>query len=360
MSHAADFPRQPEQLTPEWLTRLLGADVRGFSVNAIGHGVGMVGSTLRVELEYQDDGGTAPASLVMKFAHEVAERRAVGLKLRLYETEVTFYNHIAGSVAVPKPVCYFAALDPETGECLIVLEDMRRYRQGDSLTGVSLAEAKHVIDAVTPLHAAYWDNTGQEYLRNAMRVDSTWKEPYMELVEGTWKNCIAQFGYCIPAEIEASMPAYVGALGRLHGIMADRSQTLSHGDPRMDNMMFSDGGEGPPLVLLDWQTLMVTNPLHDLAYMLSQSTTIEARRAMEDELVRYYHAKLTELGVTGYSLEQCYDDYDLALLYMMTVAFVMGGAFNPANERGKRLAEETLRRSCMSVVDRRLLTRIPA
>lgn len=360
MSHAADFPRQPEKLTPEWLTRMLGAEVRGFSVQAIGHGVGMVGSTLRVELEYQDDGLIAPASLVMKFAHEVAARRAVGLKLRLYETEVTFYNHIAGSVAVPKPACYFAALDPETGECLIVLEDMRRYRQGDSLTGVGLAEAKHVIDAFTPLHAAYWENTGQEYLRNAMRVDSTWKEPYMELVEGTWRNCIAQFGSCIPAEINESMPAYVGGLGRLHAIMADRAQTLSHGDPRMDNMMFNEGEVGPPVVLLDWQTLMVTNPLHDLAYMLSQSATIEARRAMEDELVRYYHAKLTELGVTGYSLEQCYDDYDLALLYMMTVAFVMGGAFNPANERGKRLAEETLRRSCMSVVDRGLLTRIPA
>lgn len=360
MSGAAEFPRQPEHLTTEWLTRLFGSEVDAFSVEPIGHGVGMVGSTLRVELTYRDGAATAPASVVMKFAHEVPSRRAVGLKLRLYETEVTFYNHIAGSVAVPKPACYFAALDPETGECLIVLEDMRRYRQGDSLTGVGLAEAKQVIDAVTPLHAAFWDNTGQEYLRNAMRVDSSWKEPYMELVEATWKNCVAQFGYCIPAEIEAALPAYIGALGRLHAIMADRSQTLSHGDPRMDNMMFNDEGEGPPLVLLDWQTLMVTNPLHDLAYLLSQSTATDARRAMEDELVRYYHAKLTELGVTGYSLEQCYDDYDLALLYMMTVAFVMGGAFNPANERGKRLAEETLRRACASVVDRGLLARIPA
>jgi hypothetical protein len=364
----AAFPAQPELLTPEWLTGMLrsagqlpedGA-VREFSVHAIGHGVGMVGSTVRVELEYDDRGVTAPASLVMKFAHDVAARRAVGMQLRLYETEVTFYNHIAGSVAVPKPACYFAAVDPETGECLIVLEDMRRYRQGDQLAGFGLAEAKYMIDAVTPLHAAYWENTDQEFLRNAMRVDSTWKIAYMELVEGIWRNCITQFGYCIPAEIEASMQAYVEKLRPLHAIMAGRAQTLVHGDPRIDNVMFNDGDEGPPLVLLDWQTLMITNPLHDLAYMLSMSVTIDARRAMEDELIRYYHARVTDLGVTGYSLDQCYDDYDVAVLYLMSVAFVMGGAFDPANERGKRLAEETLRRACASVVDRRLLERIPA
>ena len=360
MSQATDFPRQPEKLTPAWLTRLLGTEVRSFALEAIGHGVGMVGSTLRVELEYQDPDAAAPRSLVMKFAHEVEARRAVGMKLRLYETEVTFYNNIAGSVAVPKPACYFAAVDPDTFECLIVLEDMRRYRQGDQFAGVGLAEAKHVLDAITPLHAVYWENTSQEYLRDAMRVGSTWKERYMELVEGTWRNCIAQFGYCIPAEIERSMGKYVEGLGPLHGTMAGRAQTLVHGDPRMDNLMFNHGGEGPPVVLLDWQTLMITNPLHDLAYMLSQSASIEARRAMEDELVRYYHAKLTGLGVTDYSLEQCYEDYDVAVLYMMSVAFVMGGAFDPANARGKRLAEETLRRACASVVDRGLLERIPA
>jgi aminoglycoside phosphotransferase (APT) family kinase protein len=355
-------------LTSGWLTRMLRSagqltedqEVRSFSIQAIGHGVGMVGSTVRVELAYEGHGLTAPASLVMKFAHDVEARRAVGMKLRLYETEVMFYNRIAASVAVPKAACYFAAVDAQTGECLIVLEDMRRYRQGDNLAGVGLAEAKHVIDAITPLHAAYWENTGHEFLRDVMRVDSTWKERYMELVDGTWRNCLAQFGYCIPAAIEASLTAYIGGFQRLHRMMADRAQTLSHGDPRMDNLMFNDGEEGPPVVLLDWQTLMITNPLHDLAYLLSQSATIEARRAMEDELVRYYHAKVTELGVTNYSLEQCYDDYDLALLYMMSVAFVMGGAFDPANERGKRLAEETLRRACTSVVDRRLLERIPA
>lgn len=364
----SNFPSQPERLTAEWLTRILRSagrltddqEIRELSVQSIGDGVGMVGRVVRVELGYQDHGLLAPSSLVVKFAHEIEANRAIGMGLRVYEREVTFYNQIAGSVEVPKPACYFAAVEKATGESVVVLEDMRGYRNGDQLAGVGLAEAKQVIDAVTPLHAAYWGNTGHEFLQDAMRVDSTWTEPYMRIVEGSWRNCIAQFGYCIPAEVKESLAGYVGGLRRLHGLMGERAQTLVHGDPRMDNLMFNNGDDGPPVVLLDWQTLMITNPLHDLVLMLSMSATTEARRSMEDELVRYYHSKVVKLGVTGYSLEQCYDDYDLAVLYMMSVALIMGGAFDPANERGRRLAEEVLRRSCASVLDRGTLERIPA
>ncbi len=362
-----DFPTRPDLLTREWLTQILKSadqlagnqEVQTFSVQPIGVGVGHMGRVVRTELDYGGGCSAAPSSLVIKFSHEVQANRAVGMGLRLYDREVTFFNQIAGSLAVPRPACYFAAYVDETGDCAIVLEDMRRFRNGDELVGVSFDEAKQVIDALTPLHAAYWENTGQEFLRDAMRVESNWNEAYSTIVEGTWENCVEQFGYCFPPEVEKSLEKYVGGLRRLHLVMGDRAQTLVHGDPRMDNVMFNDGDEGPPLVLLDWQTLMITNPLHDLAYILSMSATTEARRSMEDDLVRYYHSKLTELGVKGYSVEQCYDDYDLALLYMMSIAMVMGGGFDPANERGKLLAEEVLRRACVCVTDRGLLERIP-
>ena len=76
--------------------------------------------------------------------------------------------------------------------------------------------------------------------------------------------------------------------------------------------------------------------------------------------MRYYHARLTDLGVEGYSLEQCWDDYDVAVLYLLSYPLVIGGAFDAANERGKRLAEEVLRRSSQTVTDRGLLKLIPS
>jgi hypothetical protein len=279
--------------------------------------------------------------------------------LRGHEQEVTFYNEIAGSVGVPKPACYFAAVVKESGEYIIVLEDMRRYRAGDQLAGIALHETKRVIDALVPLHVAFWGNTDQDLLRDVMHVDTIWMEQYMKSVEGSWRNCVTQFGYCIPAEVARSVADYVGGLRCLHKMMGDRTQTLVHGDPRLDNIMFNEGAQGTSVVLLDWQTLLINNPLHDLALILSMSATIEIRRSIEDEMVHYYHSKLVELGITGYKLEQCYEDYDLAVLYLMSVGLVMGG-FQPANERGRRLAEEVLRRSCAAVVDRGLLAHIPA
>ncbi|MBV9806066.1 MAG: phosphotransferase [Solirubrobacterales bacterium] len=364
----ANFPTQPELLTTEWLTQILrsagqvahNCHVREFSVQSIGDGVGMVSRVVRVEVMYDDHGPVGPTSFVMKFAHEVSANRAIGMNQRVYQREVTFYNQIAESVGVPKPACYFAAVDRRTGECIIVLEDMRRYRAGDTLAGVRPDEAKLVMDAVSPLHAAYWGNTDQEVLRDAMRVGSTFAEPFVEAVEGAWRNCGAQFGYCIPAEINCSLADYVRELRRLLVLTDDRPQTLVHGDVRLDNVMFGDGDQGPPVVLLDWQALMITTPLHDLAIMLSMSATTETRRSIEDELIRYYHSRVVDLGVAGYSLEECFYDYDLAALYLMSVALIIGGAFDPATERGRRLAEEVLRRACATVVDRGLLERIRA
>ena len=360
------FPVRPEMLTTEWLGRILRSaghlvgdqGVRGFSVESIGDGVGMVGRVIRVGLEYRGHGVSAPPSLVIKFAHEVAANRAVGMKLGIYQREVIFYNEIARVVAVPKPACYFAAVAEETGEFIVVLEDMVRYRQGDQLTGVSLDEAKHVVDALAPLHAAFWGNTDQELLHGVMRVDSTWTEPHMQLVGTNWESCAARFGHCIPEVIARSLPAYVRALRPFHTVMGNRTQTLLHGDPRMDNLMFNDGVDGPPVILLDWQTVLISNPLHDVALMLSMSATIEARRTMEEELIRYYHARLMDHGVTGYCLQQCREDYDLAVPYMLSVALILGGAFNPANERGRRLAEAVISRSCAAILDRGVLDRV--
>ena len=43
----------------------------------------------------------------------------------------------------------------------------------------------------------------------------------------------------------------------------------------------------------------------------------------------------------------------------LAVGVIIGGAFDPANERGKALAEEGLRRSTAAVADRGLLKLIP-
>lgn len=365
----AHFPAQPEQLSAAWLTEILRAakavaadeEVADFTVASIGDGVGLLGMVVRLELTYRGGTGVGPESLVIKFAHPVPANRAIAMNLHMYEREVTFFTKIADSVDVPKPVCYHAEVDTDTGENVVVLEDLRRYRAADQVAGVNADDAKLVIDAFVPLHAAYWGNTDHEMLHSAMRIDSNYIEAFMPGVEGTWENCVQQFGDCITEDVKAALPRYMSGMRQLHGVMGRRTQTLVHGDVRMDNVMFGSGGDlqEHPVVLIDWQALMVSNPMHDMAYMVSQSLSVEDRRAHEDELVQHYHARLGERGVRDYSIEQCWDDYDVAVLYLLSYPLIIGGAFDPANDRGRQLAEEVLRRSSQTVSDRGLLARIP-
>jgi len=363
------FPIQPEQLSAEWFTTVLrdaGAieakdEVDSFDVSFIGDGIGLLGMVVRVDLAYAGQvGPSALKSVVLNFSHPVAENRAIAANLNMYEREVRFFNEIASEVDVPKPGCYFAGMDYDSGSNVVVLEDLHQYRAGDQVAGVTIDEAKMVIDAIVPLHARYWGDTESEMLAWMMRIDTTYIDPFIPSVEGTWENCLAQFGHCITDDVRAEIPRYVASLRDLHMMMGDRTQTLVHGDVRMDNAMFGDGGPGlHPVSLLDWQAIMVSNPLQDIAWMLSTCIKTDLRRAHEDELLAYYHQSLVDAGVTDYTLDQCIDDYEVAVLYLLSYPIIIGGAFDPANERGRELAEECLRRASQTVTDRQLLRRLP-
>jgi len=129
----------------------------------------------------------------------------------------------------------------------------------------------------------------------------------------------------------------------------------------MDNAMFGDGDpELHPLMLVDWQAIMISNPLQDVAWMLSTCLPVDVRRETENDLLHYYHRQLLGAGVKNYTFDQCVDDYDVAVLYMLSYPLIIGGAFDPANDRGRELAEACLRRSSQTVSDRGVLDRIPS
>jgi aminoglycoside/choline kinase family phosphotransferase len=355
------FPAQPEQLTDAWLTATLRASgaigpsstVTSCTITPVGAGIGLLGLVMRLHLTYAD--GPGPASLVVKFAHPVEANRAIAMNTRMYEREVTFFNEIAASVDVPKPVCHFAAVDTVTGENIVLLEDLGHYRVGDQVDGVALEEARQIIDAIVPLHAAFWGRTDDPLLDDAMRVDSSYVERFMPSVLGTWERGVELFAHVIAPEVLPDVPRYVAAMRGLHALMGRRTQTVVHGDVRLDNVMFGQQPDHHPVMLIDWQAIMVSNPVHDLSYLLTQSMPTDLRRAHEAELIARYHERLLEHGVTDYTLEQCTDDYDVGALYLFSYPLIIGGVCDVEQPRGIQLAEAVLSRSSQAIADRGLL-----
>ena len=356
----ADFPAQPEQLTTGWLTDTLRASgalaadrsVSGFEITPVGAGTGLLGMVMRIHLRY--DGGTSgaePASLVVKFSHPVEANRAIAMNTNMYAREVSFFHDIAGSVDVPKPFCHYAAVDVDAGENIVLLEDLGAYRAGDQVAGVSADDAKLIIDAITPLHAAYWGTCDTPLLADFMRIDSSYAEKFPPSVYATWENCLTLFPDAIADDVKPHVANYVDHLPALHAMMGARTQTVVHGDVRLDNVMFGGGQGQHPVMMVDWQAIMVSNPLHDLSYLLSQSLDTELRRAHEAELVEYYYESLRRLGVGDVTLQECWDGYDVSVLFLFSYPLIIGGFCQMDDPRGVELAEP-----CSSVRPRRSAT----
>lgn len=362
---ANSFPDHPDQLDAQWLTNTLHASgalaadrhVAAFEVTPVGAGTGLIGMVMRVHLHYA--GGTPgdePATLVLKFAHPVAENRAIGNNTRMYEREVSFFNEIAGALDMAMPRCHFAAVNPETGENIVVLEDLDAYRPGDQVAGATVEECRRIIDAMAPLHAAYWGRTDTALLATAMRIDTSYAEAFPPSLYATWERCRELFAHVITPDVLAVTEQYVANLPRLHQLMGQRTQSVVHGDVRLDNVMFGDDTTVHPLVLIDWQAIMVSNPLHDLAYLLSQSLSVEDRRAHEDELIAYYCEAVRRHGAGEVTLAECTEGYDVGVMFLWSYPLIIGGFCDMDEPRAVALAEAVLSRASATISDRGLLS----
>ena len=134
-----------------------------------------------------------------------------------------------------------------------------------------------------------------------------------------------------------------GAVGGLLEALCRPPVSFSHGDIRLDNIFF----DGEEVLFVDWQAICTSAPEQDVAYFITQSVPPDVRA--EEDLLAYYHAELTDRGVS-YSLERCRERYRVSALYLLCYAVIIAGTLDLANERGVALAR-TLLENCLSALD---------
>ena len=237
---------------------------------------------------------------------------------------------------------------------------MRHYTAADQVRGCTADEARLIIDAVLPLHVKFWGDTQQDVLRTAMRVDTEYVGGFSPVSRARGSaapssSITASHPTCSPPSTGTSRTS-----ARCTQVMGARTQTLVHGDVRLDNVMFGADDQHPSGA----HRLAGRDGLQPAAGPCLPAQPEPDRSRIggphEDELVRYYFDQLCSLGVSPATrFDDCWDDYDVGVLYLLSYPPIIGGAFDPANERGKQLAEEILRRASQTVTDRGLLARVP-
>ena len=298
--------RHASDVTPEWLTDALrragavaeGVSVRSFEMTPIG--TGQMADTTRFTLTL-DQPGAGPSSVVGKFASADEQSRGTGLALRAYEVEVRFYREVAARVGARLPAVYLAEVEPETGWFTLLMEDIAGATQGDQIAACGPDVAAAALEEMAGLHAPCWEAPELEHLewlnRNTPESDGF----LVALVSSLLPGFLERYADTLAPEHQAVCRTFVEHLPTYLQLRSG-PRTASHGDFRLDNLLFQP--ETPRPVVVDWQTVGWAGASVDVAYFIGGCLSAEDRRAHEPELLAHYHDALCRRGVQGYSLEQ--------------------------------------------------------
>lgn len=273
----------------EWL----GGEISAVSTTRIGDG--LVGLNLRAELTSDDP--AVPGSVVVKLPSDDATSRATGMALRNYEREVKFYLQVADTIDIRLPHCHHGEWDETTGDFVLVLEDMAPAQQGNQVTGCTPEMALAAVDELAKLHAPRWDDPTLDELDWLGRRTST---EDVNGVVGLWAIFLPGFLAAYTAHLDGPQLELLDAFGpQLEPWMGERTgpKAVTHGDYRLDNLLFGDGTSAPTVTAVDWQTPGHGPPVADLAYFCGAGLLPQERRTHDQVLVDTYASSLARRGV---------------------------------------------------------------
>jgi hypothetical protein len=313
-------PADSDAITPKWLTAVLHeagaldhAQVRSIQSAPVGQ-LGFGGKQIRrLQISYDKAESGPPRSLVAKFSAPNPEALAMAHSMGFYEREIGFYRELAAECPVRTPRCYFGEVEMDSGASLLLLEDLSWMHNLNSAGG-SVEEAELVIRQLGKLHAAWWGDARLDQIPwLAMKGMMTPEQAPLVFTQ-SWESFLGKLSIPVTEELLAAGEVCRRYLRAVSVAMySGPPRTLIHNDVQGNNLLVAADSE-PSLAVLDWQLTTAARPAPDLARFLVGYLDIADRRGHEDRLLQIYHSLLTERGVTDYSLEQCRDDYRMALV----------------------------------------------
>lgn len=343
----------PAEISPEWLTQRLRdaghetADVQSFTAADVG--TGQVGRCIRYSLTHGSaTQAEVPRSLVAKFTSDDPTSSETGRVMRTYVTETHFYRDIAPLVNISVPACYYAAIDEEGLQHIILMEDMAPGEQGDQIAGCSAEIARQGVLELVGLHGPTWQDARWFDL-----LGRTEDGPFAD-TKGLYRSTLPDFVERFAARLEPEHLAFIEAIGAADDCpmfnLLNEHFALEHYDYRLDNVMINTMGDVPKVTAVDWQSVRVGKPLNDVAYFLGSAVEPEVRRSIERGILGEYHVGLLESGVQNYSFEDCWVDYRKGV-YAGFAVTVIAAVVVEQTERGDEMFTTMARRYAQMALD---------
>jgi hypothetical protein len=203
---------------------------------------------------------------------------------------------------------------------LLLLEDLAPARTGDQLAGCSVDQAAIAVAELPRLHAPRWSDPALAAYSWLHRTNDDSPISVVDLYQAVLPGFAERYASRLDADVLAlaerfavSLPGYQAAL--------PAATTVVHGDYRLDNLLFGTAEGGPPVGVVDWQTVYHGPGVADLAYFLGAGLLPGDRRAHEGELVRLYRDGMAALGV-GLDGDELWEQYRLLTMGGVIMAVI--------------------------------------
>ena len=343
------IPATINDVTPEFMSEVMGVKVSACQPEQIGQGVGLMGDIFRMSLTYASSNHEQPASVVVKLPSSFEENRQQGIALGMFDAEIRFYRELAPSTPAGLPRIFHAEIIDGTADFVIVMEDLSNFSLVSQADGMSADQARSAVKVLAQIHAVWWNRVqvaDLEWIPSMISARIEYVDQLLIQILPVFADGFSQY---LPAGGLAVYEKFAGNYLNINRVLAERSPwTLAHQDYRVENLLFKPG----KAVVLDWQGIGRGPGAYDLAYLLSGSMTVDARREQESSLVTLYHQTLIESGVENFSFEQAWDDYGHAqMMGGLATAMVTAGTLDLSNERGVQLVASMAERHVQAALD---------
>jgi hypothetical protein len=223
--------------------------VKGFSAEPINRGY--TAAVCRLVLEYEDDSGAAPRSLVMKVHGSAESTRALFESLGIYEKEVRFYQTLARDRELPVPVCYAAEYNPHSGDFVLLMEDLAMARvgsDGEDLVG----DIRIALSHMAQIHPSFWgDRQLLEYDWIVNSTDPVNPPPHKELWARNLTTVKRLFPGGYSGYTRSVCDKWLDNWNATMRCLSRDTHTLLHTDVHLGQMFFPTA-ELPRFALFDW------------------------------------------------------------------------------------------------------------
>lgn len=347
------IPAQIDDIDVSWLNQVTDDEVgtiAEFTAIPLGEGVGILGQLARLHLTYAP-GHTGPATMIAKCQSPAPENQGLSAAMGFYLREVNFYRHLADHLDISVPHAYHADCGPGGLPFVLLLEDIEGAYCPDQVVGITVDEARSILEVAAALHAEFWERDSLYALDWLPPMNNPLYKAAQDLARLRWPGFVERFGDRVPAEFMTVLAQAIEQYpAMLDWWITQGHATFTHTDCRAENYLFGGSRGDGAVTMIDFQLSTRHVGAWDVANLLGGSMEADVRRAHEAELIAFYHQRVCELGVQGYDLDRCWRDYRGSLL-QQAVASVVVSDLQGGNDRGDELLEHLFLRPVIAAAD---------